>query len=207
MALINHEIPPQNFEIIRDRIAEIAADEMANQAALYYDEDLIIHGGVYVERVWPMTFTERVLINVLVKGGRYDNQDPEMADGNYVYVLDTYVARKSKPGINESDPDLPGDQLARLQMEKIYGKLRYIFSHPIYNNLGYAPPLICNVHVQELLVKPGSEGDADNVMTCRLHLSVRVPETVDLLTARLLDGYQTQVRLNETEFGYQFSSS
>lgn len=206
MAVINVQIPAQNFEIIRDRIAEIIVDEMANQAAMYYDDDLDIVGGVYVERTWPMDATEQVIINVLTKGGRYDNIDLEMADGTYVYVIDTYVSRKSKPGVGIDEPDLPGDQLARKQMQKIFGKLRYIFSAPQYINLGFAPPFICNTHVQELLVKPGSEQDADNVMTCRLHLSVRVPETVELSEASLLAGYETQVRIEETEFGYQFSS-
>ena len=91
MAVINVQIPEQNFEIIRDRIAEIIVDEMANQAAMYYDDDLDIIGGVYVERTWPMDATEQVIINVLTKGGRYDNIDLEMADGTYVYVNDNYV--------------------------------------------------------------------------------------------------------------------
>lgn len=197
MALINNIIPAQNYEIVENRIAEIAANELLNQYNISYDEDLI-YSGVYVERTWPVQLEEGTVINVLLQRGMYDNKDVTQVDGTYQFIIDIYCSSKS---IGNND----GDKLARTKMLKIYGKLRYIFSSPVYNNLAFARPFLCRSKVTDLMVKPASEGDTGDMMSCRLVLSVEVPENIIFAEPHTIEGYQTMVKLSQTDKGYLYN--
>lgn len=195
MALITEIIPSQEFELVRDRVAEILIDELANQAALSYDEDLEVN--VFVERSIPFDKTELPAINVSLAQGEFDNKKAPNLDGNYIYNIDVHTSAKS----NEEDQ---GDSRASVKLHKILGKCRAIIENPIYRTLGFNKPSISRVFFSQMDIADPGKQDALNTQMGRLILNVRVPEGVSLLAAGLIEGYDTKVKIGTSSVGYAY---
>lgn len=196
MSIITGVIPPQAFEVIRDRVGEILADELANQFTLTANASL--NPPVEVERYRAVDATELPLLVVNVARGSYDNKHAITSDGTYLYNIDGYVRGASSSGQD-------GDNLASITLQRILGICRAILENPGYKTLGFAPPFIERVFVQEIGIAEPERTDKENIMMGRLTLLVRVPEDVELITPVDLDVFSTQVKLEETEKGYIFT--
>jgi len=201
MAIIINPIPTQNFEKIRDRIALILFTEFENQYFLSYDNDLNL--PVWVERTLAFDHTEAPAINVSLASGNFDNKDQRAEDGTYLYNIDVYTKAKSIEGADING----GDQRATIKLHRLLGMCRAILEHPDYFRLLFPPPSISNVKVVSLAFADPGKQDAENVMMGRLVFSVRVPETVELKVANLIDGYDTAVKMDLTDSGYVFSGN
>ena len=81
MPKITQAIPPQAFEIIRNRIGLILAEEIDNQSILTYDPDLDL--TVWVERTVPFDKTELPSVNVSLARGSYDSKTYRETDSTY----------------------------------------------------------------------------------------------------------------------------
>lgn len=195
MARIQGTIPQQNFELVRDRIGEIITDELESQV-LFYNPDL--DATVYVERTDPIDKTELPVVIVSLATGNYDNKDVKSTDGTYTYNVDVFTRAKTSA-------DQEGDQRSMFSLHRLLGVIRYILDNPIYKTLGFANPMISRVAVQSLNIAEPGKQDAASVMMGRLTVTVRVPETVNLLPASLLAGYETSVKLQLTDKGYVFT--
>ncbi len=198
MGLIKKIIPAQFFEVIRNRIAEILVDELDGQVLLTYDTDL--EATVYVERFVPFDNTEMNAINVSFSGGDYNNQTVRDADGTYSYFIDVFTKA------NTTD-DERGDTLAMFKLHKLLGVCRAIIQNPIYKTLGFEPPFIMGRQISNISIATPKEGETLSVVMGRLILTIRAPEDVQLLTAKLIKGFDTQVKLALTDKGYIYSGN
>ena len=195
-ALIENIVPPSSFELVRDRIGEILAIEFKRQfmlSGLYY-----INLAVWVERFVAFDKSEMPAINVVLADGKYDNQDVRQADGTYNFYIECYANAASMPG------DKRGDVEAMRRLHRILAIARAIIQSPKYLNLGFKVPKIMRRQIEALVVSQPES--TDGLATCmgRLTLNVRVPECAELMTACNIDGWETSVKLEETDKGYRY---
>tara|TARA_R110002167_G_scaffold110087_4_gene280339 strand:+ start:4553 stop:5161 length:609 start_codon:yes stop_codon:yes gene_type:complete len=198
MALLNLKIPEQNFEIVRDRLALILADEIAAQAAiapLTPELDATVH----LERFVPFSQVDMPCVNVVFASGSYDNQNAKTVDGLYKYNIDVYAKAKS----TSTDG---GDKLASIKLHSILGICRAILESPQYRTLGLAAPSLQRVTVVDINVEePKNTQDGSSVIMGRLTFDVSVCEGVQLQIANNIAGWETSVEMDETDTGYKFS--
>jgi len=198
MAQLNGIIGIQAFELVRDRIGSIIADEMANQYAMSYDEDLNL--DVWIERLIRFDHTELPAINVVLERGELDGHSQVSTDGTYTYDIDVYTSAKA-------DDSETGDTKAMLKLHKIIGKCRSILENSRYKTLGFSAPFVMNRGCRSIQIKIPDSQEALNVVIGRLTMTVKVPETSELITPELIAGYDTVVKLYETDKGYVFSGN
>lgn len=197
MPLILNVIPPQGFEIVRDRIGEILADEILSQVTKSYNED--IDADVYVERSNQNDKTELPLINISLSTGSYDNKNQGHVNGTYIYDIDIYTNAKSTD-------ELGGDVLAAMKLQRIMGVCRAILENPIYKTLGYEPGFILRTGCSDLNIAVPGAGKLDtlNTLMGRLSFSVVIIESTTLIVPVLAAGYDTTIKMELTEDGYKY---
>lgn len=197
MALINYILQPRNFELIRDRIGLILADEIANQFTLTSNSD--INATVYVERLIPFDKTEMPCINVLLDRGDFDNISVKQADGTYNFFIDVYAKSLSTQGSN-------GDKLSAIALQKIVGLVYSILEDTQYRTLAFAAPSVQHTQITNFQIAgPQNNQDAVSTTMARLIFSVKITESVKLLDADDIQGWETSVTLAETDKGYVFT--
>lgn len=196
MAKIDEKILPQQFEVIRDRIAVILLDELKNQGDLGIEE-LDGFDKVWVDRSAPFTESELPAVNISLATGNFDNEDSRSSDGTYTYYIDVYSSAK------ESE-DLPADELASAKVDRILGVIRAVLKHPSYIRLDFAAPSISRTTVSSFQRVSADAADAASVKIGRLQFTVRVPETVRLSPGILLGSSYTRIKLSTTDKGYVY---
>lgn len=196
MALINYEIPTRSFELIRDRIAQIAADELARQAAVTYEDLFML--PVFTQRNKPFNPDEQRMVNVTCESGKYDNHTAIDSDGEFIFYIDVF----GTGSYNDTDD---GDKVASFETQRIAGVLQGIFSDPQYLTLGFARPFIMRSKITGF--EPGTieRNDSANIAVCRTTLVVKASQSE--VTQPVIDNFETstQVFLYETELGYLYS--
>lgn len=200
MAKIQGIIPPQKFEIVRDRIAEILADEILNQYFMTYDPELLAV-KVWLERSKPFDAEDVPAINVCLAKGDWGNKDVKAADGTYNYNIDCFTKGKTESTVGGQR----GDSLASYRVQKFLGLCRAILENPIYVTLGFNKPFNCRVSVDSMVLGRSNDDDLENLTQGRLIFTVKAPESVWLKTPNLLAGFDTRVKLGLTDKGYVFS--
>lgn len=199
MSNIPLAIPQQKFELIRDRIGLILADELPNQSTLNSDDQL--NAPVYVERFVPFSDTDMPCINVLYSGSNFDSKTVMNADGVDTYFVDVYTKGKGSE-------DQRGDNLAASRLHRLMGVCRAILENPIYKTLGFNPPSLSGVAVKSISVQdPQNNQDAKNVIMGRLVFEVRALEVQQLIDSTLISEAVTKIKLNESEKGYIYQSN
>ena len=197
MAKIDGIIPNQHFELVRDRIATILVDELAEQYTLSSNEDINVQ-KVWMERVWPFHENELPAVNVCFSHGPYEKQDIQESMGNYIYHIDCYHSAKSTDDDN-------GDKLGNIKLQRLLGVCRAIIENPQYNTLDFAPPFIRHREIQKIMIAQAKSGDVNNMAMGRLELLVRVHEDTQLVGTIAAGGYDTTVYLSETDKGYFYN--
>lgn len=196
MSVINGIISSQSFEIVRDRIGAILADEFANQALLTGDPAL--KAKVFVERFIAFGHSELPAINILFDREEFVSRTAVDAQGLSRYIVQCYTSAKT-------DDVERGDTKAMIKLQKMLGIVRAIIMDPKYVTLGFANPFIWNREIESITVAdPGRTPDATNSVTGRIIVLVKMPETTELISPTLAAGFDTTVRLEETEMGYRF---
>lgn len=195
-AKITQIIGAQSYEVIRDQIALILGLELPNQVLLSGDYEL--EAIVYVERNVPPNSSEldgECLVNVLLGGGTYGNQDVSQTNGRYQYFIDVYAAAKSTATVN-------GDTRAMLITQKLLGKCRAILEAGQYITLGFQPPFVIGRKVTSIQIPQPDGAGADNIFRTRLVLEVEVPEFQQAVEPVLIDGNDTTVFMGISSEGY-----
>lgn len=198
MGRITSVIPPQNFEIIRDRICAILLEELNDQYLRTYDEDLNVE-KIYLERMVPFDHTELPALNVGIERGDYDNYHAGHADAVYRYFIECNTAAKTTGNQR-------GDEKSKIKVQKLLGKCRYILEDPIYKTLAFAPnTLIRHRHIEMFVFAEPTKMDSENTTMTRLILVVKTIETNVLLEGVLFDANETGVKLYDTDKGYYWT--
>ena len=193
-------IPLQNYELIRNKIAEIIAIELENQFVMSYDPDFDCN--VWLERTTPFDQTEMTpaVINVSFIDGNYQNEDVKDADGVYSYAVDVY----SRGYTNEENI---GDTRAALIVQKVIGKIRAILMATVYKTVDTGLGIVKNrkvVSVQVYDPKRHPQGDDSTTFdqAGRVLFQVTAIETVEVITPNMIMGADTWVRWCCTDKGY-----
>lgn len=193
MAKLNFRIQPRAWETIRDRLAEILADEINNQIDLNYLAE--INPEITLERSgFDMTDTD--IVNVSFAQGRPDNKDITGADGSYLFNIDAYTKAKTTD-------DAGGDQIATLKVQTILGLIESIMDHPIYKTLGFQAPYISRVWLGETNVAQMGKNDQKNIAMGRVQVNVKVFENHILKTPTIAAGFETSFTIGDSTKGYK----
>jgi hypothetical protein len=198
MAKINTIISPQGYEIIRDRIALILADELANQSAMTYDEDF--DATVYTERFTPVSYSECPVIIVSLSKGTFDNYTQINHHGSYIFDIDAYAALPS----NDNND---GDFRSTVSIHKLLGVCKSILLNPIYYILDFEPGFIEHRSVTEInIATPNRTPESENMAMGRISVLVKCRENLNLIdNSVLLCQSNTNVRIGLTDKGYAYS--
>jgi hypothetical protein len=199
MAIITTEILPQAFELIRDRISDILIEEIQGQLDLNGSLKAMFPDKIEigVERSVPVSFSETTWVNVSFSAGEYGNQDAKSSDGNHTFFIEAYTT--SPETQNER-----GDTSSAKMAQRILGVCKAILEASHYQTLGFAPPFISRRYVGRIDIAEIPNQDTASVSMGRLTFHVRVPDNNMLQVPRVLDGYETKVKISETEKGFVF---
>lgn len=191
--MIDGIIPAQNFKLVRDRIGLILTNEFANQFTLTSDPDYDL--TVEVGRSTPITQSEMPFINVLTSRMGFDNSNQGHDDNTVDYFIDVYAKAKA----SEKSGDINAEDI----LLKLLGTARVILVNPIYKTLDFEPGTIMNRTITDINISDPSDGkDATVTITGRITYTVKMAESVTLLDGNLIEQYQTQAFLGETDKGY-----
>lgn len=189
-------IQPQAFELIRDRIGEILADELPAQYALS-DDETWLNAQVWVDRYIPFDKSELPAVNVSLVRGEYDGQTAIQSDGTYLYNIDAYVGAKTEGNSR-------GDALAMSRLQRLLGVCRAILESSHYITLGFDRPFVMNRKVLSIGIADPDKSHADSSVMGRLQLQVKVPENVETITPNVQGAHYTTVKLSATDKGYLY---
>ncbi len=196
MPKINYPIPLQGYELIRERIAEILIDELGNQVILSYAPYL--DADVFIESVNPEDKEHLPVVNISLAHLEWSNQNQGSKDGTYTYHIDCYTN-------SATTDDNTGDYLANAQLQRILGVIRAILENQLYCTLGFQRPFIQRVYCSEMNFANKAKNDALNSMMGRLSFIVVATETTPGIIPSLIAGYDTEVKIDDTNKGYYYS--
>lgn len=191
MALIQEHILPRNFELIRDQIASILVDEFQNQPEM-------IGVTVWAERKIPFTQSELPAVNILFQKSDYDSKNVSYKRGNNIFLIDVYA---SEPSTDSES----GDKLASIKTQRMAGIIDYILEHPYYITLGFDPGFIQSSLVRSIQVSDAQKQDSLHNVISRLEFEVKASEETSNIQPIIAEGYDTQVKIELTDFGFKYS--
>ena len=181
-AVISTAIAPSNYELIRDRIAEILGVEFTLQKVNNWIPANLCP-KVCTERFIDIDESEFPVINVRLFRGTYlDENGAQTQDssghriGTYTYYLDVYT------GSGTSETAF-GDEIATKNLQRIIGIAMAILEDTRYATLGFDPLTsgICNTHVEHFFIKEAGENENEiDYIRGRVAFVVEVPESVEL---------------------------
>jgi hypothetical protein len=196
MSIIDFEIGPGSFELVRDRIGAILYDELFRQYAFSYEDWMNIK-RVYLGRYFNINESELNCINVGIARGDLDGHTVLQADNTVQYWIDVHVGAKSSENVD-------GGALAVARMHRLVAICRQILEHSDYKTLAFPPPFVMYRRVMQMLFNPPETKDAYSVVVGRLVLHVKVPEENGVHIPIDIGSYKTVVKMHESERGYLY---
>jgi len=197
---ITQAIPSQAFEVIRNRIGEIIANEFTAQKVI---TPSWVKPTVWVERYYAFdSETELPAVNVTFSGGSYLNENIVRSQAEYIYNINVSTASPSTSTAN-------GDKLALLQMQKIVGMIRAILMNPIYVKLGYAnnTGIVISRRIESIRIGDKKDiQDALSDVVGQIVLVVNAIETTELGIGVDVQMVNSHVRLDESPQGLFFNA-
>lgn len=190
-------IPPQSFEIVRDRIAVILVEEITNQFALGSEQALNLT-QVALERTVPFDKEEMPAINVNLQRSTQDDQAAVNTDEITLFNIDCFQSGITT-GTNK------GDVLAKLKLHRLMGVVRAILENPRYKTLGFNPGFIMNRHVASMDFAEVDPKDGLSITMGRVLFSMKIPENTELITPTVAAGFDTKMTLDLTDKGYTYT--
>lgn len=201
MSRIDVEIPPQGFEIVRDRIGMILADELYEQLIL--SGNYLFDLKVWVERFVALDKTELPCVTVSYVGTQPDNGPVIQVNGENDYHIDCYVNAVYRDGVR-------ADQAAMLRLQRLIAVCWYILTDPKYVTLGFQvgtglKPFIKRRRVKSVIIDEPRQDDATSSVRGRIVYGVDCASVYSLISPPPLDEKSTILRLNQTDKGYYYS--
>ena len=194
--LIDNIIAPRVFELIRDKISEILAVEIANQFILTSDES--INATVWLERYVPFDKVDLPAINVCLASGSYDDTSVVDQDGDFTYYIDVYTSAKTTNSQR-------GYLTSSLTCQRLTGIVQGILSDAKYKNLGFSEKIISNRTLREFsILEPQNTKDAISMVMARLTFNVRATDDEKLIEGITVGEALTTTKLNDSENGLYY---
>lgn len=183
--LIEEEIGLGNFEIVRNQIGIILAEEIYNQLDISGDD---MHLGIFLERTIPVDNSEECVINISVANVDYTSHTVSSMEGGYNFFIDVYATQIDSP----------------YKVQKLLNYVRYILSNQRYRTLDLQPGFIGGRYVNgfEIETKLLAE-NTDFTRTSRLIFNVRINECELHNTGPELYLNETNYKICESELGYK----
>ena len=196
MSKINVPIPQQNFELVRDKIAQILALEFGNQYTLTGNE--LMNLNVWVERFIAFDKVELPAINVVFDQTNYNHNDANTSAGDNRYNI--FVINRASHTASQR-----GDTRATQELNRIMGIARYIIMHPAYHTLDFAPGFIFGRNVDMMrAIEPTDQGDGTQTIAAQMSATVRMNEHNGAIAPVSGEIVSTSVKLAETDKGYYY---
>jgi len=199
MPLINTPITTRSYELIRNQIGLILADELFRQSAITYDDT--IPTKVFIQRDKPFTPDELPAVNVSIDEAGYDNHTIVDRDGTFKFVIDVYGKSKKS-----ASSEKRGDEITNALVQRLAGIVEGILSHPVYNTLAFTPPFIMRSIVTGFTPGTVDAGEATNLSMVRVSLSVKADQSNPEATPISEFIAQTQWQLGETANGFLWTT-
>lgn len=201
MSEIVKPISSREWELIRDRVGLILAQELATQAQLDYDDSIFTLPDVFIERYTPFNHTELPAVNVMVADGSYTQETQQTQDGTWTIYIDAYQKGKDADGQR-------GDNLAMVKLHRLVGMMQAILMDSRFKTLLFEPGSISNRRVTSIkMADPTKAMEASNSVMARIELEVRVSDNVELVDAIPLADYATIAKMSDTGLGYLWSGT
>jgi uncharacterized protein (TIGR02145 family) len=216
MALINEILGIGTFELVRSRIAQVLATELANQKVLLNtaindpetDPSLLpIYQLSYdsiPNEVWEERFirpTEVILpfLNVVYVESEFDRTSNSNQNGDAKFMIEVW---QSSPSTDEYN----GDQRASLKLSRLLAICRQIIKDRHYLGLGLQRSIVGYINPKSIrIAQPDSGADnAANMIYGNIHLTAKMDEVVNGIPGELLDAVYTDMLLNSTSKGVRW---
>lgn len=218
MSRIDTIIELSNFEIVRSKIAQVLAIEIANQITLI---DSALEGDISPEREAVLDFYKSSLpLSVWESRFLPPGQD-EMQFLNIVYVKSSFedlVCHSTQTGIVNyiiegwssaktvgSSNNQRGDYLASAKLERMLAVARAILSDKRYARFDTSVGNINKVGDIEISQPETDSGkNMNNVIYGKIMVSLKIAETVPEVYGLPWFGSNTELTLNETQKGFEW---
>ena len=194
-AIIDHAIPSQGFELVRDLIGAILKEELENQKTL---QNLPEEIQVFSERTTPFGNEEELAINVLLSSANYTGMTQKDTQGRTMFLVDIYTNGRASNGT-------PGGLDSSKRLHKYIGLVRYILQYSEYKTLSLPLGVIAGGSVDDFnIMEPSQQQDSNFTRMGRVSVSYRIQENQALIQGTTLESMITTVKLEDTDLGYRF---
>lgn len=192
---LDYIIPESNFEAVRDRIALILKEEMDNQSVLHSDNPDYT-AEFYVERFTPVDKSEGNVIIVDIAGGTLNHQTPVTQSFACSYNIDIYTEGKETS-------ENTGYYNSSVKLHRLAGLVRHILQSPYYDRLNFTNGIIERRFISKIeFATINNEQDGSFTRMGRVTLDVNIHEESNGITPIDAGGYDTVIKIEETEKGF-----
>lgn len=193
--MLNSLIQKQNFELIGDAIGRVLTAEFANQVNL----GCTVNPTIFKDRGDNFDVSEGDCINVVYAESQLDFEHTSITDDyDNKYIIEIYCSGKTTSTKS-------GTQIAAERVAKIGGIVRTILKSQDYAYLDFEDKFIQHVKVQSIVRTQPREGmDSENIATGIVEVHYTAEETVELKFGETVGTLETNVKISDTEKGYQF---
>lgn len=183
--LIEEQIDSGNFEIVRNQIGIILAEEIYNQLDISGND---MHLGIFLERTIPIDNSEEAVINISVANVDYQDHNLVSMQGSYNFFIDVYAVQIDSP----------------YKVQTLLNYIRYILSNQRYRTLDFAPGFIGGTYVNSFEIETKLLAqDSDFTRTSRLMFNVRIMESENMNVGENFYLNETNYKICESELGYK----
>lgn len=188
--MIDHPIPRQHYELLRDAIGAILKIELDNKG----QADAMLANIAITSTAKPIDEQELPLINVLVASGNMESKDPSGVSADYFFFVDVYVS------------SVEGEEASVVVRDRIAGAVRYILDHPNYDRFAFDTYVVKTSKVSGIQFTTDKQpNELNNITAARISLEVSVQENNVLDDAPIVSAATTLVRLQLTDKGYRYA--
>jgi hypothetical protein len=189
-------ISNRNFELIRDAIGRVLTAEFANQVSLGLDFNV----SIFSERYEPIDANEGNVINVFFSGNQIQEKQSYGVDlFDNKFIIEIYTN-------DSTDENDLGSKKAAERLSRIFGIIWAILRDPQYNYLDFTDKtFIQHRYIQSMdRTMPKIANEACNVITGIIEVHYLAGEFTQETEGNLETYLLTQVKIAETEKGYQY---
>lgn len=183
--LIEEQIDSGNFEIVRNQIGIILAEEIYNQLDISGND---MHLGIFLERTIPIDNSEEAVINISVANVDYQDHNLVSMQGSYNFFIDVYAVQIDSP----------------YKVQTLLNYIRYILSNQRYRTLDFTPGFIGGTYVNSFEIETKLLAqDSDFTRISRLMFNVRIMESENMNVGENFYLNETNYKICESELGYK----